>query len=129
MFEQILEQVMPIIVDAVIAIFVILITALSGYAIVFAKAKREEVVANIGVKKYNQYMTIAKDVYFSVEQAYKNKNGDLDKKAEFNKLITEKIPYVTVEDVNHFRESIVGKVNSQLIASELFDPYPDEEGE
>jgi hypothetical protein len=48
----------------------------------------------------------------------------------FDKLLISKIPGLTQDEINHFREAIAGEVNTQLSISQVlapaYDPSKDE---
>jgi hypothetical protein len=63
------------------------------------------------------------DIYNRVEQEFKGKIGvSEDKLKTFDKYIAEKIPGISQEDIQHFRESITGDANKKLIESGVVKP-------
>ena len=101
--------------------------ALASYGVTvgvtYLKKKREALVTQLGVDKYNEDYKIAQDIYYIVEQQFKfiPQAGE-QKRKEFDKLLIEKIPGISQEELNHFRETICGKVNSEVKSSQILAP-------
>lgn len=117
------EQILNILVQAVLSILGVLASYLATVAIAYINKKKQAVIQQIGVDKYNETYNMAKSIYFILEQQFKfiPQAGEL-KKQEFDKLLLEKIPGLTQEEIDHFRESIAGQVNSQLTNTKLLAP-------
>ncbi len=66
---------------------------------------------------------MAQDIYYRAEQQFKliPQAGE-QKKQEFDKMLVEKIPGISQEELNHFRETICGKVNSEVKDGKLLAP-------
>jgi hypothetical protein len=117
------NQLITIILNGVLSI----LGALASYAvtvgIAYLKKKKESLVKQIGVEQYNKCYNIAKDVYYIVEQQFKfiPQAGE-QKKKEFDNLLIKKIPGISQEEINHFREAICGKINTELKDSKLAAP-------
>lgn len=109
MFEQFTNGIMPIIVQAVISILGILITFAVAEFSKYLVAKKQTLIDNMGVEKYRFYQYIAESVYYAVEQEFRNFSGS-EKKIEFDKRLLIKIPGLSQEDLDHFREYVVGKI-------------------
>ncbi|OAA91281.1 hypothetical protein [Clostridium ljungdahlii] len=105
--------------------------ALASYGVAvgvtYLKKKREALIKQIGVDQYNKDYKIAQDIYYIVEQQFKfiPQAGEQKKKA-FDKLLVEKIPGISQEELDHFRETICGKINSEFKDSKLLAPAFDE---
>lgn len=120
MLNQIVNGIMPIIVQTVITILGLLISILVNVAISYLNSKKQQLIASIGIQKYNADYGVAKAVFFAVEQQFKGQlNAALDKRKAFDALILSKIPYLTQDEIDHFRESIAGEINNQLKNSQL----------
>ena len=80
-------------------------------------------VTQTGVDKYNSILTFAKGVCFQINQIFKfiPSAGRL-KATMFDKLLLAKFPGLTQIELDHFRESIVGELNSQLTSTQLLAP-------
>lgn len=117
------NQVMSIFVQAILSILGVLVSYLTTIAVAYLNKKKEALIKQMGVNEYNANYNIAKSIYFAVEQQFKSNPQAGDQKAEeFNKLILSKIPGLTQEEIDHFREAIVGEINSQLNKTKLLEP-------
>ncbi|ADK16155.1 hypothetical protein [Clostridium ljungdahlii] len=105
--------------------------ALASYGVAvgvtYLKKKREALIKKIGVDQYNEDYKIAQDIYYIVEQQFKfiPQAGE-QKKNKFDKLLVEKIPGISQEELDHFRETICGKINSEVVASKILTPAFDQ---
>lgn len=104
--------------------------ALTSYGVAvgvtYLKKKREALINQLGVDQYNKDYKMAQDIYYIVEQQFKfvPQAGE-QKKQEFDKLLVEKIPGISQEELDHFRETICGKVNAGVISSGILAPAYD----
>ncbi len=121
------NEVLSIISQGVLSI----LGALASYGvtvgIAYLKKKKEAVIKQIGVNQYNEDYKMAQNIYYILEQQFKfiPKAGE-QKKKEFNKMLVEKIPGISQEELNHFRETICGKINSEIKDSQILAPAFDE---
>lgn len=101
--------------------------ALASYGvtvgIAYLKKKKESLIKQIGANQYNEDYKIAQDIYYIVEQQFKfvPQAGE-QKMKEFDKLLMEKVPGITQKDLDHFRETICGKVNEEVKNAQLLAP-------
>ncbi|MCR1934009.1 phage holin family protein [Clostridium tepidum] len=117
------NQIMHIITDAIINILGAVIIYLSAVIVKYFKEKRQALIKKMGNEQYNMHYNIAKSIFYAVEQEYKDVPKCSKEKAEkFDKMLMEKIPTLTQEDLNHFREAIVGEINSQIAKAKLLEP-------
>jgi hypothetical protein len=124
MLKQFLDGVMPIITQAIISILGILATFAIAQFSKYLTTKKESLVRKMGADQYSFYQSLAEAVYYGVEQQLKKAPG-ADKKAEFDKRLLAKLPGLTQEDLDHLRESIVGKVKaSATILLKKPEPVP-----
>lgn len=108
--------------------------ALASYGVAvgvtYLKKRREALIKQLGVDQYNEDYKIAQDIYYIVEQKFKfiPQAGEQKRKV-FDKLLVEKIPGISQEKLDHFRETICGKINSEVKETQLlapaFDPNKD----
>ncbi|WP_242844735.1 hypothetical protein [Clostridium botulinum] len=69
------------------------------------------------------HYNIVRSIFYAVEQEYRLVPKSGEQKAEkFNKMLMEKIPSLKQEDLDHFREAIVGEINTQIKQSKLLEP-------
>lgn len=117
------NQVMSIFVQAVLAILGVLVSYLTTVAVSYLVKKKEAIIKQIGVDQYNATYNIAKGIYFAVEQQFKfiPAAGE-QKRKNFDTMLLEKVPTLKQEDLDHFRESIVGEINSQVNKSNILAP-------
>lgn len=106
--------------------------ALASYGVTvgvtYLKKKKEALVKQIGVDKYNEDYKLAQDIYYGVEQQFRFIPAAGEQKAkEFNKLLIEKIPGISQEEIDHFRETICGKINAEVKGSGILVPAFSEE--
>jgi len=106
------------------------VLAVAGYASnkftpLFAKileSTKNEAITKLGSTQYNFYKGIALDIYYRVEEDFSGqKNVATQKIAAFDKYLTERIPSLTEQDLNHFRQTVVGTANTVLNQSTLLD--------
>lgn len=101
--------------------------ALASYGVTvgvaYLKKKKEALISQIGIDKYNEKYKIAQDLYYIAEQKFKfiPQAGE-QKRKEFDKLLVEKIPGISQEELDHFREAICGKINAGVISSGILAP-------
>ncbi|WP_217301976.1 hypothetical protein [Clostridium sp. 001] len=101
--------------------------ALASYGVAvgvtYLKKKREALIKQLGADQYNEDYKMAQDIYYIVEQQFKfiPQAGE-QKKKKFDKLLVEKIPGISQEELDHFRETICGKINSEVVAGKILTP-------
>lgn len=123
MFNQILDQIIPILITATVGILVAIIKSVGDAVISYIEAKKAEIVVKVGVAKYNQQLTFARSMWNVVEENFRLSgivgNIILQKQEMFDKLVKEKFPSVTDEQIILLRQSIAGEVNEgkEVIAS------------
>lgn len=89
----------------------------------YLKKKRDALIAQMGVDKYNENYKLAHDLYYTVEQKFRFiPDAGKQKADEFNKLLVEKIPGISQEEMDHFREAICGKINAGVVSSGILNP-------
>lgn len=101
--------------------------ALASYGVTvgvaYLKKKKEALISQIGVDVYNKDYKIAQDIFYVVEQKFKFiPQAREQKRKEFDKLLVEKIPGISQEELNHFREAICGKINTEIKDAKLLAP-------
>ncbi|RMD04893.1 hypothetical protein D9O40_00640 [Clostridium autoethanogenum] len=105
--------------------------ALASYGVAvgvtYLKKKREALIKQLGADQYNEDYKMAQDIYYIVEQQFKfiPQAGE-QKRKEFDKLLVEKIPGISQEELDHFRETICGKINSKIKDSGILAPAFDQ---
>lgn len=117
------NQVMSIFVQAVLTILGVLISYMTTVAVSYLSKKKEALMKQMGTEQYNAIYNIAKGIYFAIEQQFKfiPVAGEQKRKA-FDDMLLKKIPTLKQEDIDHFREGIVGEINSQVNKSNILAP-------
>lgn len=89
----------------------------------YIKKKREILIKQIGINEHSENCKIAQNLYYVVEQQFKfiPQAGE-QKRKEFDKLLVEKIPGITQEELDNFREAICGMINSEARNSQILAP-------
>ena len=85
--------------------------------------------AQIGVDAYNSHALVAKRIFYQVQQIFKLiPDAGALKATMFDKLLLAKFPTLTQSQLDHFREAVVGEVNSQVetLLAPAYDPVNDE---
>lgn len=126
MKEQLISQIVPILIACIVGILAVIIKAIGNAIIAFIKVKQEEVIKRIGQAKYAEEIGIAHDIWLIVEEHFRiNKtieNVTSEKIILFDKLLLEKIPYLTQKDIDFLRQTIAGEFNGWKVN------YPTTEG-
>lgn len=120
MANTLINGIVEIIIKAVLSILGLSITYLITISVAYLNKKREELIEKIGLEQYNRTYNIAKSIYFAVEQQFKFIPQSAEEKRKlFDEMLIRKIPNLKEEDLYHFREAIVGEINSQIYNSNL----------
>ena len=118
-----MENVTSTIAQGVLSIAGALASYFIAVGVTYLKKKREALINQLGVEQYNKDYKLAQDIYYGVEQQFKFiPHAGKQKAAEFDKLLTEKVHGITQEELDHFREAIVGKVNTEVKSSNILAP-------
>lgn len=117
--------IMDILVQAVLSILGVIVTYLVTVLLSYLSKKKEVLIKQLGAEQYNFTHNIAKSVFYGVEQQFKNipVSGN-DKRKIFDELLLKQIPSLSQDELDHFREAIVGEINIQLKNSKLLEEAP-----
>lgn len=125
MTNTLVNGITEIAVQAILSILGVVVTYLTTVAVTYLKKKREALIKEIGATQYNTTYNIAKSIYFAVEQQFRFiPEAGKEKKEIFDKMLLEKVPGLNKEDLDHFREAVVGEINNQMQQAKLFEPAP-----
>ncbi|MDU5651215.1 MAG: cobalt ABC transporter permease, partial [Clostridium perfringens] len=115
MKDVLLNQIGPVVIAAVVGIIAVIIKSVGDVVIQLINKKKEEVEQQLELNKHEKEIRVAKEIWNIVEENFrlKDKIEELAKSKadEFDKLLLEKIPYLTKNEVNDIRQAIAGEIN------------------
>ena len=129
MTNQLLTGISSILIETILGILGLAMTALIAKVYSYLNTKKKAEITKIGADEYNLRATIAKGIVYQVEQLFKFIPGVGTLKATmFDKLLLAKFPTLTQTQLDHFRESVVGQINSNdnILLAPAYDPVKDE---
>lgn len=113
--DTLINQIGPVVIAAVIGILGVTIKAVGNVIIELIQKKKEEVEQKLQIGKHQQELATAREVWNIVDEKYRitDKVEDLikSKADDFDKLLLEKIPYLTNDEVQDLRQTIAGEIN------------------
>lgn len=119
MLNQIIQtginQVIPIIVAAIMALFLKEIGPVGDAVVSLLKKKEEDVVNKIGIDTYNSDIAKAKNIWNLVDEEFRI-TPTLTKTIEaaqslFAEKILKVIPGISADDIEHLRQAVAGEIN------------------
>lgn len=120
MKELLISQIAPIATTAIVAILVTLIKAVGSAVIEVLGKKKEQIDQAIRVSGHEDDLQAAKEVWNIVEEKFRiteNIQTLLGSKAdEFNKLLLQRIPGLSQQNLDDLRQAIAGEVNATKAA-------------
>lgn len=115
MQDFIISQIAPILATALAAILVAIIKQIGNVVIEYIKSKKNAVEQSIAISRHAQDLQTAKEVWNIVEEKFRiteNAKEILDSKAnEFDKLLLQKIPGLSQQNLDDLRQAIAGEFN------------------
>jgi len=115
MKELLISQIAPIAATGIVAILVKLVYPIGGAAIQLFLKLKEEAEQRIKASGHEEDFKTAKEVWNTIEEKFRiteNVETLLGSKAdEFDKLLLERIPGLTQQNLNDLRQAIAGEVN------------------
>ena len=119
MKEVLINQIAPIAATAIVAILVAIIKQVGNAAIEFFVTKKKEVEQNIKISGHEEELNTAKEVWNIIEEKFRiteNATQILSSKAdEFDKLLLQRIPGLSVQNLDDLRQAIAGEYNKGKI--------------
>lgn len=113
--EQMLNQIIPILITAVVGALAVIIKSIGDAVVSFIEVKKEAVVLQMGIDGYNQQLKFAKSIWGIVDENFRLSGivGDVisQKQEMFEKLIREKVQGITDAQIISLRQTIAGEVN------------------
>lgn len=115
MQDFMLSQIAPIIATAIVGILVAIIKKIGEKVIEFISIKSKEVEQKITASGHAQDLQTAKEVWNIIEEKFRiteNAKEVLDTKAnEFDKLLLQRVPGLSQQNLDDLRQAIAGEVN------------------
>ncbi|EJT6497577.1 cobalt ABC transporter permease [Clostridium perfringens] len=113
--EKILDPILSALTLGIVGVLVAIIKSIGDVTIQYIVKKKEMVEQKLKLDKHEEEFKTAQQVWNIVEEKYRITDNikDLAKsKADyFDKLLLEKIPYLTEEQVKMLRQALAGEVN------------------
>jgi hypothetical protein len=115
MIQSIINGIVPVMVTVIIGILVATIKSVGDVIIEYIEKKKEAVITEIGINKYNSDLAIARSVWNIVEEYFRI-NPSIEKTMEaaqkkFEEEILKIIPGLTTAEVEQLRQAIAGEIN------------------
>lgn len=113
--EKIIEPILTALTLGIVGVILAIIKSVGDVTIQYIAKKKEMVEQKLKLDQHEEEIKTAKQIWNIVEEKYRITDNikDLAKsKADyFDKLLLEKIPYLTEEQVKMLRQAIAGEVN------------------
>ncbi len=113
--EQLLEQIIPILIAAILGVFTVVIKSVGDVTIKYLNTKKDELISRIGIQEYNKRIATASDIWGIVDEHFRIYDSVAyeieDKINLFNKLLLERIPTLEQADLDYLRQTIAGQIN------------------
>ena len=113
-----LNQILEALATAFVAILLAVISYVGAKVTSYLATKKAAIIAKAGADKYNAELTIAKNVFSIVDEAFRTSpiyqaasNQIQSKIYLFNTEIIKKCPYLTQDEIDHLRQAVAGAVN------------------
>lgn len=118
MLQQIINGVVPTLITAIIAVLVAIIKSV-GDAVIpvitqYINQKKDLVIQQKGIEKYNSELQIGRQVWGIVEEYFRVNGIDKtieDAQTKFKEEILKKIPYLTDDEIKFIEQAIAGEIN------------------
>ncbi len=115
MKEILINQILPIVDTSVVAILAVIIKQVGNSIIDFFIQKKSEINQKIKINEHREEINTAREVWNIVEEKFRiteNATEILTSKAdEFDKVLMERIPGLSKENLEFLRQAIAGEVN------------------
>lgn len=116
LWKNVLEVAMPVIVVAIATVVAKVIKVVGDAGVGLLEQKMNESKVKEELAKHDKELTTAKEMWALVDEKYRiteNAKEVLGEKADmFDKLLKDKIPYLTDKEIAEIRQSIAGVVNA-----------------
>ncbi|MBE6089315.1 MAG: cobalt ABC transporter permease [Clostridium beijerinckii] len=115
MKEILINQILPVVDTSVVAILAVIIKQVGNSIIDFFIQKKSEINQKIKINEHQEEINTAREVWNIVEEKFRiteNATEILTSKAdEFDKVLIERIPGLSKENLEFLRQTIAGEVN------------------
>ena len=115
MLQEIINQLTPHIIEGCVVLITVLGGVLTNKLVSLIKTKEKLIIANTTEKDREDIYTVAKMIWNRIEEKWRiteNVEGLVESKSEmFDKLLLEKFPSLTKEEIITIRQSIAGEFN------------------
>ncbi|NRT86550.1 cobalt ABC transporter permease [Clostridium beijerinckii] len=115
MKEILINQILPIVDTSVVAILAVIIKQVGNSIIDFFIQKKSEISQKIKINEHQEEINTAREVWNIVEEKFRiteNATELLTSKAdEFDKVLMDRIPGLSKENLEFLRQTIAGEVN------------------
>ncbi|GEA31676.1 hypothetical protein [Clostridium diolis] len=115
MKEISINQILPIVDTSVVAILAVIIKQVGNSIIDFFIQKKSEISQKIKINEHQEEINTAREVWNIVEEKFRiteNATELLTSKAdEFEKVLMQRIPGLSKENLEFLRQTIAGEVN------------------
>lgn len=116
MWNEIVSAAIPILVPALVAVFIAILGIVGKYSIKVLVALRDYIVKKIGVTEYNRRVAIARHVWGIVEEDWRT-HPELQKTVQakqeaFAAYIEKYIKGITPDEIVQLRQTVAGIFNS-----------------
>ncbi|WP_075810708.1 cobalt ABC transporter permease [Clostridium perfringens] len=113
--EKIIEPILTALTLGIVGVILAIIKSVGDVTIQYIAKKKEMVEQKLKLEQHEEEIKTAKQIWNIVEEKYRitdNIKYLAKSKADyFDKLLLEKIPYLTEEQVKMLRQAIAGEVN------------------
>lgn len=115
MKDLIISQISQIITTIIVSILVFIIKKIGDAVIELLVTKKKEVELRIASSGHEKELTTAKEVWNIVEEKFRIQDNCTSllksKTHEFDRLLLNKIPGLTQEDLDYLRQAVAGEIN------------------
>ena len=115
MLNEIANQIVPILVTAIVAILTVIIKIVADRIIDFIETKKKEVEQRIGIEKAKDIENKAFEIWKEVDEHFRISDfvGDAvaAKQKKFEELMLKKVPSLTGEEIADLRQVVAGEIN------------------
>lgn len=113
--NEILPQITTIIGVALTGILIVIIKNIGSSMVSYIDKKKESIEQQLNLDKHREVIEIGKEIWNIVEEKFRITESIEEfigsKANEFDKLLGEKFPLLTMEQVEEIRQAIAGEIN------------------